>query len=63
MSRFLCWSLLLGMLGSFGCGGTLPMNTAKMTEEEIRKMKEDDRRVEDEERSGSGTASPPKKRR
>jgi hypothetical protein len=40
-----------------GCGGgSPPMNTKPMTDEEIRLMKEDDKRIDDEERSGSGTA-------
>lgn len=49
--------LILAPLAFAGCGaGSPPMNTKPMTEEEIRKMKEDDKQIEDEERSGSGSA-------
>ena len=46
-----------------GCGGSVKPNTNPMTEEEIRQMKEDDRRIDEAERSGSGTATPARKRR
>lgn len=40
-----------------GCGaGSPPINNRTMTEEEIRQMKDDDKRVEDEELGGAGTA-------
>jgi hypothetical protein len=46
-----------------GCGGDNPKpNTAPMTEEEVRQMKEEDRRIDEAERSGSGSATPAKRR-
>ncbi len=49
--------LILAPLAFAGCGAGSPaMNTKAMSDEEIRQMKDDDRRIEDEERSGSGTA-------
>jgi hypothetical protein len=47
-----------GLLVVLGCGDGQPkMNTRPMTEEEIRQMKENDRQVDEDERSGSGTAT------
>ncbi len=55
---------LLAPLAFAGCGGGSPaMNTRAMSDEEIRQMKEDDKRIEDEERSGSGTAVAKPKRK
>lgn len=58
-------TLLAPVLFLVGCGsGTPAMNTQKMTDEEIRLMKEEDKRIDDEEKSGSGTAvGKPKKRK
>ncbi|HVK08073.1 MAG TPA: hypothetical protein VM597_04780 [Gemmataceae bacterium] len=60
-------TVVLGLaagLSAGGCGNSTTPNTAKMTDEEVRRMKEEDRRVEDDERSGSGAATPnPRKRR
>lgn len=57
--------LILVPFAFIGCGsGTPAMNTRPMNEEEIRQMKEDDRRIDEEERSGSGTAvGQPKRKR
>ena len=62
MKRFLLIAVPFAFLG---CGGgEPPMNTKTMTDEEIRQMKEDDKRIDDEERSGSGTAvGKPKRKR
>jgi hypothetical protein len=47
-----------------GCGGGSPTpNTAPMTEEEVRQMREEDRQIDEVERSGSGSATPAKKRK
>ena len=47
-----------------GCGGgDVKPNTAPMTEEEVRRMKEEDRRVDEAERSGSGSATPARGRK
>jgi hypothetical protein len=56
--------LLIFVVSLFGCGaGSQPLNSKKMTEAEIQEMKENDRRIEDDERSGSGTAvKKPKKK-
>lgn len=40
-----------------GCGEAVKPNASPMSEEEIRKMKEDDRQIDDSERSGSGSAT------
>lgn len=57
--------LILAPLAFAGCGaGSPPLNTKAMSDEEIRQMKEDDQRIDDEERSGSGTAvGKPKRKR
>lgn len=47
---------------SIGCSGSVAMNTDPLTDEQKQKIKEEDRRVDDEEKSGSGTASPVKRR-
>ncbi|MBL8864056.1 MAG: hypothetical protein KF873_22580 [Gemmataceae bacterium] len=58
------WLLILAPLAFAGCGGGSPaMNTRAMSNEEIRQMKEDDKRIEDEERSGAGTAVAKPKRK
>jgi hypothetical protein len=55
--------LISGAASLVGCGsGDPPLNNTKMTEEQIRVMKEEDKRIDDEERSGSGTAVGRKKR-
>lgn len=54
---------LAAFLGSAGCGGgSTKLNTAPLTDEQRQKIKEDDKRIDDEERSGAGTAVPRKKR-
>jgi hypothetical protein len=62
MTRLL---LIVVPFAFIGCGGgSPPMNTKAMTDEEVRLMKEDDKRIDDEERSGSGTAvGKPKRKR
>jgi hypothetical protein len=60
------WVLMIGLMavgGGMGCSGAPTLNTAPLTEEELRKIREEDKRVEDDERSGSGTATPAKKKR
>jgi hypothetical protein len=59
------WLLILGLAAPAvpGCSGSPALNTAPLTEEEKQKIREEDKRVEDEERSGSGTATPAKKKR
>ena len=47
--------VLLAALAAGGCGGVTP-NTAPLSDEQKQKIKEDDRRIDDEEKSGSGTA-------
>ncbi len=51
------------LIGVTGCSSDPTPNTAPLTEEEKQKIREEDKRVEDEERSGSGTATQPKKKR
>jgi hypothetical protein len=55
--------LLAGILAlaAAGCGNSTTLNTAPLTDEEKQKIKEEDRRIDDEERSGSGTKVPRKK--
>ena len=54
--------VLLAALGGAGCGGVTP-NTAPLTDEQKQKIKEDDQRIDDEEKSGAGTAVKTKKGR
>jgi hypothetical protein len=53
---------LLLFIGVSGCGPK-PLNTTPLTEEEKAKIKQEDQRVEDEERGGSGMASSKKKKK
>ena len=63
MSRILTWVLLIGLAGAAGCnGGNPPMNTAPLTDEQKAKIRAEDKQIEDEERSGSGTATKRKRR-
>lgn len=49
---------LAGALAVAGCGGSNPpMNKAPLTDAEKAAIKEQDKQVDDEERSGSGTAT------
>jgi len=50
-----------GLLWAVGCDSQPKPNTAPMTDEEVRKMKEEDRQIDDAERAGSGTATGKKK--
>ena len=62
MRSLLLWAALVG-LTSTGCGGgDVKPNTAPMTDEEVRKMREEDRQIDDQEKGGSGTATPAQKR-
>ena len=64
MPKLILFVALLALLGGAGCSGSnLGLNTAPLTEEEKQKIKEADKRVEDEERSGSGQATRPKGKR
>ncbi len=45
---------------SAGCGGPA-LSTAPLTEEQKRQIKADDKKVDDEEKSGSGGAVPKKR--
>jgi hypothetical protein len=63
MRRTLTRLLLAGgLLWAVGCGGQPKPNTEPMTEEEVRKMQEEDRQIDDAERAGSGTATGKKKK-
>jgi hypothetical protein len=58
--------LLLGVVFAglaAGCGGPPKPNTAPMTKEEIQKVREEDSRIESDERSGSGSATSVRKKR
>ncbi|HVK17044.1 MAG TPA: hypothetical protein VM533_08845 [Fimbriiglobus sp.] len=59
------WVLMIGLAATVGvgCSGSPALNTAPLTEEEKQKIREEDKRVEDDERGGSGTATPAKKKR
>jgi hypothetical protein len=52
---------LLALAAAAGCGNSTTLNTAPLTDEEKRKIKEEDQRIDEEERSGSGTKVPRKK--
>ncbi|HKB03619.1 MAG TPA: hypothetical protein VKD90_15455 [Gemmataceae bacterium] len=54
-------AVLLGLTA--GCGGDPKPNTAPMTEEEVRQMRDEDRRIDEAEKSGSGSATPAKSRK
>ena len=59
------FALFVGLLlfsGVAGCGPKA-LNTAPLTDEEKAQIKQQDQRVEDEERSGSGMASSKKKKK
>lgn len=58
-------ALVLGMLiaGLVGCGSSKTVNTAPLSDEQKVKIKAADQGLEDEERSGSGTATPVKKKK
>lgn len=61
-----CWVLTLTLAvaaGGPGCDSSPSLNTAPLTEEEKQKIREEDKRVEDEERGGSDSATPAKKKR
>ena len=61
--RFPTWLLLAIALAAAGCGSRQPpLNTAPLSTEEKAKIKARDLEVDQEERSGSGTATPRKKR-
>jgi predicted small lipoprotein YifL len=62
--RVFAWFVgLLLILGVAGCGGSkTPLNTTPLSEEQKTKVKQEDQRVDDEERSGSGMASRKKKK-
>jgi hypothetical protein len=59
------WTLiplfLVGLIFLVGCSSK-PPTPGPLTEEQKQKIKEEDRNVDDEERSGSGTATPIKRR-
>jgi hypothetical protein len=62
MKRLLLWAMLAGLTAT-GCGGgNAASNTAPMSDEEIRKMKDEDRQIDEQERNGSGTATPARKK-
>jgi hypothetical protein len=52
MSRIVTWLVLLGLVGALGCGGEPALNTAPLTEEQKQQIREEDRRIDAEERSG-----------
>jgi hypothetical protein len=61
--RRLVLGAVLTVLATTGCGGSdVKSNTAPMTDEEVRKMKEEDRQIDDQERSGSGSATPARRK-
>jgi hypothetical protein len=63
MTRILTWMLLVGLIGAAGCGGSNPPpNTAPLTAEQKAAILSEDQRIDKEERSGSGTATPRKRR-
>jgi hypothetical protein len=62
MRKLLVLLVLLAPVVLTGCGDSPALHTGKMTDEEIRQMKEQDSRIDDEERGGSGTAVNKKKK-
>jgi hypothetical protein len=56
-------AIVAGAVATAGCGGKTTMNTAPLTDEQKAQIKAADKSVDDEERSGSGTAQPAKKKR
>jgi hypothetical protein len=65
MRKALLLTALAALPAAGGCGnGSPPLNTAPLTEEERRQIREADQRIDDAEKSGSGTAvAGPKKRK
>jgi hypothetical protein len=64
MRRLVLSAVAVLLAGAVGCGdGRPPLNTAPLTDEEKQKIKEQDKMIDDEERSGSGTATPAKKKK
>jgi hypothetical protein len=55
--------VLLAALAAAGCGSEVTPNTAPLTDEQKQKIKEEDQRIDDEEKSGAGTAVKAKKGR
>lgn len=62
MRKLLAMIVVLAPVALTGCGGSPALHTGNMTDEEIRQMKEQDSQIDDEERSGSGTAVNKKKK-
>ena len=63
MTRIVTALLLAGVAGAVGCsGGSPPPNTAPLTPEQKAKIQSEDKQVEEAERSGSGTATPRRRR-
>lgn len=61
--RKIAYFLLLALaVGSAGCGSQAP-STAPLTEEQKQRIQAEDKAIDDEEKSGSGTAVHVKKKR
>jgi hypothetical protein len=58
MSRSVALLVFVVSLGSCGCGSEkLPAGTAPLTLEQMQAIRADDKKIDDAERSGSGTAT------
>jgi hypothetical protein len=58
MSSSVALLIFVVLLGSFGCGSEkLPADMAPLTLEQKQAIRADDKRIDDAERSGSGTAT------
>ena len=64
MKKFIRWIPVVAMLAAAGCGGNQPAPTKRnYSEEEKAATKAADKSVDDDEKSGSGTATgKPKKK-
>lgn len=62
MRKLFAAVLFAAGLGVVGCGAKDVINTAPMTDEEKRKVKEEDQRIADEESQGSAAKAKNKKR-
>ena len=61
--RLLIGLVLTVMIGCGGGNSPTEINTTEFTEEQKKAIKQADKEVNDEEKSGAGSATPPKKKR